>query len=67
MFKALTVIVSTLAYQISVVVNNTNQTTSSNVNCNNPGNFQSDLYAELWEFEERRKRFESLIVRGFWS
>ena len=64
MVKALTVTVATLANQISVLVNNNNQTTPNNVNYNNPGNFQGDLYAELWEFEERRKRCESLIVRG---
>ena len=56
----MTVTVATLANRISTLVNNTNQTTPSNVSCNNLGNFQGDLYAKLWEFEERRRRRESL-------
>ena len=62
MIRSLTILVTNLANQMSTVTSNSNANQFSSGNTSPVVN--ENLYAELWEFEERKKRRESLIIRG---
>ena len=64
MIRALTINVTSLANQVSALSRSPVVASDSSPNSDRVINTREQLYAELWEFEERRKRKESLIVRG---
>ena len=66
MIKSLASSVATLTSQVSNMVSNSNNTLPASASASGPAlPSSSALYAEFREFEERKKRVSSLIVRGF--
>ena len=66
MVRSLAVSVTDLTKQVAILVAQSNNTSGNRPATAGHNSIQSreELYSELWEFEERRKRRESLIVRG---
>ena len=66
MIKSLASSVAALTSQVSNIVSNPNNTLPASAPASGPAlPSSSALYAEFREFEERKKRVSSLIVRGF--
>ena len=64
MIKSLTMTVTNLANQVSVLTSREQIGRQDHVERSDGMISREELYSELWEFEERKKRRESLIVRG---
>ena len=64
MVKSLAETVTALTQQVAILVAQPNTNSRPATAGGSPIQSREELYAELWEFEERRKRKDSLIVRG---
>ena len=64
MVKSLVITVSNLSAQFSKFLSHSEQSRNVPVATSVEPRTRSELYSELWEFEERRKRRESIIVLG---
>ena len=64
MVKSLAETVTALTQQVAILVAQPNTSSGPSIAGGSAIQSREELYAELWEFEERRKRRDSLIIRG---